>query len=107
MKGLQPDDGRAYLFGSMWRRTIGLMAVAVALPAIAGPARGQNSVVMPGASTPLLAPPAPVVSAPQLPNSPSKLDTFGDRASRCAHFGALQGLAGERRDAYVRFCANN
>jgi hypothetical protein len=71
-------------------------------------ALAETAIVVPGAPAPLLPPPPPPpVAAPQPPNSPAKLDTFGDRVNRCAHFGALQALGGGARDAYVRACANN
>jgi hypothetical protein len=82
------------------------MAMAVAGWAVpAAPAMAQTSIMVPGAPAPVLAPPPPVAAPP--PGQPPRLDTFGDRVNRCAHFGALQGLAGGQRDAYVRACANN
>lgn len=71
-------------------------------------ALAETAIIVPGAPGPLLLPPPPpAVVAPQPPNTPPKLDMFGDRVNRCVHFGALQGLGGGARDAYVRACANN
>jgi hypothetical protein len=47
-------------------------------------------------------------SSPNLPGTPSSpRETFGDRTTRCLHYGATQGLTGGDLAAYSRSCANN
>ena len=48
-------------------------------------------------------------STPNLPGSPNSrgVDTFGDRTTRCLHYGATQGLTGGDLATYSRTCANN
>jgi hypothetical protein len=70
-------------------------------------AQAQNTVPVPGVLAPVPLPPPPTINALQSPNSPPKLDTFGDKVTRCLHFGASQGLQAGARDAYSRACANN
>jgi hypothetical protein len=86
------------------------IATAAAIAVMAGifvlPAFGQNSVTVPGVSAPVPLPPQPTVN-PQPPGSPPRLDTYGDKATRCLHFGASHGLQAGARDAYSRACANN
>ena len=67
---------------------------------------GQNVVIVPSQPAPVPLPPPSVVN-PQPSNAPRKLDTFGDRVTRCQHFGATQGLQSGALDSYTRACANN
>ncbi|HWP25223.1 MAG TPA: hypothetical protein VNL39_02650 [Xanthobacteraceae bacterium] len=110
------QNGADKIFGErspqlfVWNGRIVLRAVGMAMTiwiASVSPGMAQNTIVVPGAPAPVLAPPPPAVAPPQPPGAPPKLDTFSDRVGRCAHFGALQGLHGGARDAYVRACANN
>jgi hypothetical protein len=62
---------------------------------------------------PLPPPPQPPVidgplgkSPPAGVHLPRRLDTFGDRASRCLQRGANAGLRGAELDAYTRECTN-
>lgn len=83
--------------------------------ALAGPVAAQNNVMPPpyGPTVAPLPPPPPPIVNPVLPNSLNspnsqpKLDTFGDRATRCLHYGGTQGLTGGDLSAYSRACANN
>jgi hypothetical protein len=84
-----------------------VIAVALALSDILPVSvQAQNTVQVPGVLTPVPLPPQPTAN-PQQPNAPPKLDTFSDKAARCLHFGAMQGLQAGARDAYSRACANN
>lgn len=52
-------------------------------------------------------------NSPSTSNSPSSpyanpsVDSFGDKTTRCLHYGATQGLTGGDLSAYSRACANN
>jgi hypothetical protein len=62
---------------------------------------------------PLPPPPQPPIingplgqSPPPGVYTPPRLDSFGDRTTRCLHAGAASGLKGAELDAYARACAN-
>ncbi len=44
---------------------------------------------------------------PAQPNSPApkKLDTFGDKVTRCIHYGGAAGVSGEQMGEFSRECA--
>jgi hypothetical protein len=98
-------------------RCAGLAIAATALlggiPRVQAQAQSQNPVYVPGQPAPIPPPPPPLppppppqVNPPQ-PNTPRKIDSFGDRATRCQHYGGAIGLPPGQIDAYVRGCANN
>jgi hypothetical protein len=82
------------------------MLVFAAPAAVFAQNRNQNPVFVPGQPAPIPVPPPPP-SNPQPPGAQPKLDTFGDRAARCLHYGSTAGLPPGQREAYVRSCANN
>jgi len=50
--------------------------------------------------------PPPPASPPQQPNAPPRLDTFGDKASRCVHYGTSIGVKPGQIGQYTRDCVN-
>ena len=97
------------------RRLNAIAAAAVVVTtALASVVFAQTIAPVPFGPTvaPLPPPPQPTPSPlpPNLSNSPNsqpRLDTFGDRTTRCLHHGATQGLTGGDLSAYSRACANN
>lgn len=76
----------------------------------------NNMGVAPWQQVAPLAPPPQPTPSPLPPRSPNSInapisqpnvDTFGDRVTRCLHYGAGQGLTGGDLSAYSRACANN
>ncbi len=57
-------------------------------------------------------PPPPIINGPlgQSPPpgvyNPPRLDTYGDRTTRCLHEGAVYGLRGTHLRSYATACAN-
>ena len=91
------------------RRDIRLMAAAVPLLVAQAPsafAQNQPVVVVPGQAAPVPVPPPPPTN-PQPRGAPPKVDTFGDKVTRCLHYGGTIGLPPGQRDAYTRACVNN
>ena len=94
---------------------VSIATIAALSCALASPVPAQNNIApVPFGPTvaPLPPPPQPTPSPlpPNLSNSPNsqpRLDTFGDRTTRCLHHGATQGLTGGDLSAYSRACANN
>ncbi len=100
------------------RHSIAIVAAFVTLScALVAPALAQNNQNNMGPPpytqvAPLAPPPQPTPSPlpPNLSNSPNsqpKIDSFGDRTTRCLHYGATQVLTGGDLSAYSRSCANN
>ena len=90
-------------------RRLGISLVVVAAtvtPLASANAQSQNPIYVPGQPAPVPPPPVPP-SSPPLPNAPPKLDTFGDKVTRCQQYAGTIGLPAGQRDAYVRGCANN
>jgi hypothetical protein len=50
--------------------------------------------------------PPPPPATPQPPNAPPRLDTFGDKASRCVHYGTSIGVKPGQIGQYTRDCVN-
>lgn len=94
-------------------KTIAIIAAISCSPAM--PMLAQNNVAPApfGPTVPPLPPPPPPVVNPispnslNTPNSQPRLDTFGDKVTRCLHYGGTQGLTGGDLSAYSRACANN
>ena len=94
-------------------------AAAFVLAAVfATPANAQSNVpnnmgLQPYQQVAPLAPPPQPTPNPLSRNAPSSagsqppVDSFGDKVTRCLHYGASQGLTGGDLSSYSRACANN
>ncbi len=82
------------------RRAVTLAAAFLAL--------AQAQVLTPAGPKPL-PPPAPPASqaAPADRNAPRKLDSFGDKATRCLHYGGTQGVQPGDLGQYTRECLHS
>ena len=56
---------------------------------------------------PLPPPPPANQAAPADPNAPRKLDSFGDKTTRCLHYGGSQGVQPGDLGQYTRECAQS
>jgi hypothetical protein len=91
-----------------------LLALAGASPAAAQSFNtGPRSVPLAPGSAPPLTAPAPPATAPGpmqpplgAPGAPPSLDTWGDRAARCVHYGTAMGVPPGQIGAYTSECAN-
>ena len=81
-----------------------ILAAAGLFAAAAAAAMAQP---IPGAPNPIPPPPPPPLAAPQLPGAPPKLDTFGDKVSRCMHHGGSSGVPAGEIGTYTRQCVNS
>jgi hypothetical protein len=82
-----------------------LFAASILLLGLIAGAGAQTTV--PGTYGPVTTMPPPVYQAPRLPNAPPRLDTFQDKATRCVHYGASQGVQPGQIGQYTRECVNS
>jgi hypothetical protein len=82
-----------------------LFAASIVLACLTVSATAQTTI--PGTYGPVTTMPPPVYSAPRLPNAPQPLDTFGDKVSRCVHYGSSQGVQPGQIGQYTRECVNS
>jgi hypothetical protein len=92
-----------------------VLSAAFAIPAIAQSNPQNNMGLAPYQQVAPLAPPPQPTPSPLPPGSyrspgvqvQPQTDSYGDRTTRCLHYGATQGLTGGDLSAYSRSCANN
>lgn len=52
-------------------------------------------------------PPPPAIVQPPDPKAPRKLDSFGDKVTRCLHHGGSIGVPNDQLGQYTRECAHS
>lgn len=83
-----------------------LLATAIIMGALAGNAAAQVSQSGQPFPPPQY-PQPPATAQPADPNAPRRLDTFGDKALRCMHYGGTQGVPAGQLGQYMRECVNS
>jgi len=101
--------------GSLVAATAFILSATLAMPAIAQNTIPNNMGLQPYQQVAPLAPPPQPTPSPLPPGSyrspgvqpQPQIESYGDKSTRCLHYGASQGLTGGDLSAYSRACANN
>ena len=109
-QGIMTEEGRPAPKRGVKKKDVetpGAEQQAVEKPAPRKRRRGSSTYIPPPVPSPYGQPPVVQPTTPVY--TPPKIDTFGDRATRCLHSFPLAGGLGNNptdRDSYVRQCAN-